>query len=193
MTSSFGRYEVRMTGENSFIRLQLDNGGPNTTRASHWRVNFCPGGQGHALFLKSDVTDDQVRIYSDNIAVARWLQEEIESFLFPEFADLNTPVSDAVFSKSGEIRSFWTEEIESEDDTVLLTWYDFIEPFILLSEPGGDPARPLGVNSCMIPAQRAQITLNGAVAHGSPVPEQRGDNTTSTACLALSESWLRQR
>ncbi len=36
-----------------------------------------PGGPGHVLFLKSDVTGDQVRIYSDNLAMTRWLQDEI--------------------------------------------------------------------------------------------------------------------
>ena len=193
MVSPIDPNEVIMTGENSFIRLHTDAEGPHTTRASHWRVDFSPGGQGHALFLKSDVTNDQVRIYADNIAMARWLQEEIESFLFPEFSDVSIPVVDAVFSKSGDAGTFWTEAIESEDETVLMTWYDFIDSFIVHTQPDRAGGRPLGVCTCMIPAQRAQLTLNGAVAQGEPHPEPRGDRTTSTACLALSESWLRPR
>ena len=193
MVSPIDPNEVIMTGENSFIRLHTVEDAPHTSRASHWRVDFSPGGQGHALFLKSDVTDDKVRIYSDNIAVARWLQEEIESFLFPEFADVNIPVIDAVFSKSGDAGTSWSEAIESEDDTVLMTWYDFIDPFIVHTQPDTAGGRPLGVCTVMIPAQRAQLTLNSAVAQGKPHPEPRGDRTTSTACLALSESWLRPR
>jgi hypothetical protein len=183
--------QVRLTGENSFIRLQLQEGSPQLTRVSHWRVLLSPGGAGHVLFLKSDVIDDEVRVYSDNIALARWLQEEIESLLFPEFADQSLPVIDAEFSRSGDGRSFWTETVESDDDAILLTWYDFIEPFMLRVEASSVPGRPHGVYSCFVPARQAQVTFNGAVAQGRPFPEMRGDKQSSTACLAWSETWVR--
>ena len=191
MVSPTDPNQVRMTGENSFIRLQQEENGPQTTRASHWRVLLSPGGPGHVLFLKSDATTDQVRIYADNIAVARWLQEEIESLLFPEFADESIPVVDALFSKTGDAMTFWTETVEADDETLSLTWYDFGEPFVLRSEAGSVPGRPHGVYSCFVPARRAQLTLNGVVASGRPFPEQRGDKTSSTACLAWSETWVR--
>ena len=193
MVSPTGPTEVRMTGENSFIRLQDEEGGRQTTRSSHWRVLHSPGGQGHVLFLKSDVTNDSVRVYSDNIAVARWLQEEIESFLFPEFANQDLPVIDAIFSKSGDGMTFWTETVESEEETIALTWYDFVEPFMLQIAANTIPGRPLGVFSCFIPARRAQLTLNGLVAEGRPFPEQRGENVSSTAVLAWSETWVRPK
>ncbi len=62
-TSPIDPNQVRLTGENSFIRLSLVEGGPQTTRVSHWRVLWSPGGPGHVLFIKSDVTDDEVRVY----------------------------------------------------------------------------------------------------------------------------------
>jgi hypothetical protein len=183
--------QVRLTGENSFIRLLRQQGGPQTTRVSHWRVLWSPGGPGHALFIKSDVTDDEVRLYSDNIALARWLQEEIESLLFPEFADQSVPVIEAQFSKSGDGRSFWTETVESDEDAISLTWYDFIEPFMLVVPAGSAPGRPHGVYSCFVPARKAQITVNGDVAEGQVIQEMRGDKKSSTACLAWSETWVR--
>lgn len=183
--------QVRLTGENSFIRLLRQQGGPQTTRVSHWRVLLSPGGPGHALFIKSDVTDDEVRLYSDNIALARWLQEEIESLLFPEFADQSVPVIEAAFSKSGDGRSFWTETVESDEDTILLTWYDFLEPFMLVVPAGSAPGRPHGVYSCFVPARKAQITVNGDVAEGQVIQETRGNKKSSTACLAWSETWVR--
>ena len=73
--------KIRLTGENSFIRLTDPSVDKETTRASHWRVLWSPGGAGHVLFLQSDLVNDEVRIYSDNIALARWLQDEIESLL----------------------------------------------------------------------------------------------------------------
>ena len=69
--------EVRLTGENSFIRLQESEDGPQLTRTSHWRVLWSPAGQGQVLFITSELTSDAVKIYADNIALARWLQEEI--------------------------------------------------------------------------------------------------------------------
>ena len=183
--------QVRMTGENSFIRLQLEERSPQLTRVSHWRVLYSPAGPGHVLYLKSDTVDDEVLVYSDNIALARWLQEEIESFLFPEFANRDLPVMNAEFTKSGDGQSFWTETVESDEDTIQLTWYDFLEPFMLRIEAGTVPGRPHGVYSCFVPARKAQITFNGMVAQGQPFPEMRGDKPSSTACLAWSETWVR--
>ncbi|MAF53954.1 MAG: hypothetical protein FI707_14970 [SAR202 cluster bacterium] len=191
MTSQTDPNEVRMTGENSFIRLAETSDGPLTTRASHWRVLWSPAGAGHVLFLKSDVTDDAVSIFADNIALARWLQDEIESMLFPEFSDQDIPVSDAVFTKAGDGRAFWTEIVQSEEESVNLTWYDFAEPFVLRVAPGDIPGRPLGVYSCFLPARRAQLTLNGLVAGGRPFPDMRGDKETTTCCIAWSETWVR--
>ena len=197
--------QIRMTGENSFIRLLEEQGGAQTTRVSHWRVLLSPGGPGHVLFIKSDAFlfqldldeegenggDNQVRIYSDNIAMTRWLQEEIESLLFPEFADQSLPVIEAEFDRKGDTNSFWTETIESEDDTISLTWYDFVEPFMLVVPANSAPGRPHGVYSCFVPARKAQVTINGLVADGGVFPETRGDKVRSTACLAWSETWTR--
>lgn len=191
MVSTTDPNEVRMTGENSFIRLHETPDGPMITRASHWRVLYSPYGAGHALFLKSDLTDDEVRVYSDNIALARWLQEEIESMLFPEFADTSIPVTPADFSKMGDTFTFWTEFVESEDENILLTWHDFTEPFVINVPPGTIEGRPLGVYSCFVPALSAQLSVNGDVAAGRPMPESRGDRQSSTAVLAWSETWVR--
>src|SRR5215471_21649496 len=60
---------VILTGENPFIRLSATDGGPNTTEASFWRITFSPGGPGHVLYLKSELTDGQLRIYSDKTLV----------------------------------------------------------------------------------------------------------------------------
>ena len=183
--------KVLLTGENSFIRLSRQDGALQTTRTSHWRVLLSPSGQGHVLFMKSDVANDEVRVYSDNIALARWLQETIESFLFPEFADQTLPVVDAVFNRSGDGRSFWTENVESDEDSIALTWHDFMEPYMLVNPAGGATNRPLGVYSCFIPARKAQLTVNGIVAQGQVDEAMRGDRPSSSACLAWSETWVK--
>jgi hypothetical protein len=181
--------QVRLTGENQYMRLQTEPQGPLTTRASHWRVLLSPAGSGHTLFLRSDVTDEAVRIYADNIALVRWLQQEI--LTSGEFADQTLPVMSAVFSRSGNTHAFWTESIDTAAERLVLTWYDFGEPFVITVPVGSVPERPLGWSSVFVPAGRAQLTLNGRVAIGRPFPERRGDHMSSTAGLALSETWLR--
>ena len=190
-TSPTDPNQVRLTGENSYIRLSEEENGPQTTRTSHWRILLSPAGAGHVLFIKSGEFDDEIRIYADNIALARWLQEEIECLLFPDFADQSIPVTDAEFTKSGDVRSFWTEKVVSDDDEILLTWHDFLEPYMLRVESGSAPGRPHGVYSCFVPARRAQLTINGNVVAGQPVLEMRGDKPSSSACLAWSETWVR--
>ena len=180
--------EVRFTGENNYMRLHDEEGGPMTTRASHWRAHISPGGPGHVLFLRSDVTDNEARIYSDNIALARWIQEEISNT--GEFADQTITVVEAGFSRSGDSTYFWTEKVCTDEETISLTWYDFGQPFVTGVAPRSNPERPLGWSSVFVPARKAQLTLDGVAARGRPFPEKRGDNVSSTAGLALSETWV---
>ena len=191
MVSPIDPNKVVLTGENSFIRLHNGEGGPQLTRSSHWRILLSPAGPGHVLYLKSDLTNNEVRIYSDNIALARWLQGEIETHLFPEFANDSVPVTEAIFSHSGDHRSFWTETVESEEESIAMSWYDFEEPYMLTVGAGTVEGRPHGVYSCFIPARRAQMTLNGIVAKGVTLPEMRGDKQSSSSCLAWSETWVK--
>ena len=192
MASPVDPNEVLMTGENSFIRLSPDGGKTMTTRVSHWRVLWCPAGAGHALFVKSDLTGGEVRVYADNMAVARWLQDTIETVLFPEFADTTIPVAAAVFDRIGDPRSATSELVESDDDLIRMTWHDCIEPFVMHAPPGFD-GRPIGVYTTFFPARAAQLSLNGAYASGTPWAEMRGDRQSSSAVLAWSETWVKPK
>ncbi len=184
--------EVLMTGENSFIRLSADGGKTHTSRVSHWRVLWCPAGAGHAMFFQSPLIDNRVQIYSDNLAVARWLQRTIETMLYPAFADVSLPVAAAEFTRSGEPRSSTMESVISATDQIVLTWYDCMDPFVLTMAPGM-ANRPLGVFSTFFPAKSAQIEMNGLFAPDLPWLEMRGDRQSSSACLAWSESWVKPR
>src|SRR5436309_14097552 len=110
---------VILTGENPFIRLSAKEGGAITTSASFWRIVFCPAGPGHVLYLKSELTENQWRIYADNIAMARWLQTTVQGMLNPELADVSIPVIDAEFAKSGDPRYFWTERVTTREEEVI--------------------------------------------------------------------------
>ena len=98
--------KIILTGENPFIRLSPTGGEPFTTNASFWRIITCPAGPGHVLYLKSELTGNQWRIYSDNIAMARWLQQTVQGMLNPETADVSIPVQDAAFSTIPRLAAF---------------------------------------------------------------------------------------
>ena len=189
-TSSVDPNRVLLTGENPYIRLSETDGGPNTTDASFWRILFSPGGPGHVLFLQSELTDDQPRVYTDNIQMTRWLQGEIQGRINPTFGDLEIPAQEATFGSSGDLRSFWTESLTSEDEEISMTWYDLGGPFLSHRLAGGNPERPHGVATVLIPANAARLTVNGRFAKGRPFPRERDGRTHSTCSLAFSESWL---
>ncbi len=192
MTAPVDPNDVVMTGENSFIRLSPDGGKTQSDRLSHWRVLWCPAGIGHALFMQSTLIDGQVRIYSDNPAVARWLQRTLETFIYPAFADETLPVIGAEFARAGDPRSAAVETVVSATGRIRLTWYDCIEPFVLTMPPGFNN-RPLGVFSTFFPARSAQVEMAGRFVTGQPWPEMRGDRQSSSACLAWSETWVKPR
>jgi hypothetical protein len=182
-----------LTGENPFIRLSETDGGPLTTNASFWRILISAAGPGHVLYLKSDLTDDRWKIYADNIAMARWLQNTVQGMLNAELADTTIPVTDAVFSRSGDARDYWTETLVSHDEEIALTWYDMGEPLLIHTQPGPPPARKYGVCTVLIPALGARLTCNGEQAKGRPFPTVREGRPFSTCALAFSESWTEQR
>lgn len=189
-TSPIDRNRVLLTGENPYIRLGETDGGATTTDASFWRILFSPGGPGHVLFLQSELTNDLPRVYTDNVQMTRWLQGEIQGRINVTFGNLDIPAREASFRSSGDLRSFWTESINSRDEDISLTWYDLGEPFLSHSFPGGNPERPHGVSTVLIPAGGARLSVNGSFAQGRPFPRQRDGRDHSTCALAFSESWL---
>src|SRR5713226_2531950 len=183
---------VILTGENPFIRLSETDGDP-TTNASYWRIITCPAGPGHVLYLKSELTENLWSIYSDNIAMARWLQSTVQGMLNPETADQTIPVLDAQFSRSGDPHYFWTERVEAKDEEITLTWYDIGEPLLIHTEPNAQPDRPYGVCTLLVPALGARLSRNGVEAAGRPWPREREGRPFSTCALAFSESWTEAR
>ncbi|MET0568326.1 MAG: hypothetical protein ABWZ74_04540 [Hyphomicrobiaceae bacterium] len=182
-----------LTGENPFIRLSSVDSDNFTTNASYWRIIFSPAGPGHVLYLKSELTDNRLRIYSDNIAMARWLQSTVQGMLNAETKDLTIPVVDAEFSKTGDPRYFWTERIAAAAEDIALTWYDIGEPLLIHTQPNAQPERPYGVCTVLIPALGARLTRNGVQAAGKPWPREREKRPFSTSALAFSESWTETR
>lgn len=181
-------------GENPFIRLSETDGGPETTVASFWRNVLSPAGPGHVLFMRSELTDGQWRIWSDNIAMTRWLQNTVQGVLNPELADTSIPVEDAVFEKEGDPARFYSEHVISETGNISLTWHDLGAPLMIHTQPGTAPGeRPFGVNSVLIPAMGTRLVMDGMHASGQSWARERDSRPFSTSALAFCESWTEKR
>lgn len=180
---------VIVTGENSAIRLSRTDSDSFTTNASFWRILSSANGPGHVLYLNSELTGGRWRIYSDNIALARWLQSTVIGAIYAELRDPNVAVTNAQFSKSGDVRDFWTERLDAHDEQILMTWYRMGEPFLVHTQPNSVPGRPYGMCTVLIPAGGARLTRNGIEAEGQPWPREREGRPSSTCVLGLCESW----
>jgi hypothetical protein len=184
-------HELILIGENSFIRLSTDGGQTASTRCSHWRVLWTPVGPGNVLFVDSGATDG-VRIYADSEPLVRFLQKEIEWFLYKPFAPTDIPVVAAQFERDGVPPGVSAEVVRTAKEEIRLSWSEFIEPFNFAADPGFD-GRPLGVQTTFFPALRAQLQVGGRKAEGEPWKIERGGKPCTTACLAWCESWFRPR
>ena len=182
--------EVIFVGENSFIRLSRDGGNTISERVSHWRALWTPAGPGHVLFYEGELTGGETRIYSDNIALARFLQNNIEGLLYPANGNTSIPVHDAEFDRDGDARSYSTELISTETEEISLTWTDLQPPFVMHA-PGGseEGQRPLSVWTTFVQAGEARITVDGVFAIGEPYKDDRLGRPVSSAVLAWAETW----
>ena len=160
-----------LTGENPFIRLSAKDGEPNSTEASYWRIIFSPAGPGHVLYLKSELTEGRWRIYSDNIAMARWLQSTVQGMLNAELSDTTIPCADAQFSKAGDPRYFWTEHISSHGEEISLTWFEHRRA----------AAHPLAAAPDSRPALRRLHRADPGARHASRPQQRRGERAILAA------------
>jgi hypothetical protein len=184
--------EVRLSGEHSLIALATGEDASPTTRASHWRVLLSPAGAGHVLFVESELTGGRTRVYADNVALARWLQREVEGALHPPSADATLGVTDAVFECLGEARLEVVERVITPDETITLRWSEFLEPFVQLP-PAEGPGGTLRRYGTFIPARTAQVLVNGARAQGAPRQAPHEGTVCTTACLGWAATWVRAR
>jgi hypothetical protein len=180
---------VILIGENSVIRLSQTHSNIFTTTASFWRILSSAGGPGHVLYLNSELTGNRWRIYSDNIAMARWLQSTVVGVIYPELLDSTLAVIGAQFSRSGDTRDFWTEWLDARDEQIVMTWYQMAEPLLIHTQPNATPNRPYGMCTVLVPASGARLTRNGIDAEGRPWPREREGRPSSTCVLGLCESW----
>lgn len=181
--------KVILNGENPFIWLSETKEGLKTTEASIWTITYSEKGAGHALFIKSELTDNQWRIYSDNHEMARWLQSTVQGMLNPETAATSIPIYTAQFSREGDVTNSWSQIVTSEHDEIIMTWHKIKHPILVQDDMISKPIKPYGVSAIMMPAISAKVTINEKKARGQVWPMDLNGYPFNTAALAFSESW----
>ncbi|WP_057462297.1 hypothetical protein [Pseudovibrio sp. POLY-S9] len=181
---------VILNGENPFIWLSETKDGPRTSEASLWTITYSPKGAGHALFIKSELTNDEWRIYTDNVEMTRWLQSTVQGMLGPDTKDQSISTINAEFDRSGDTQKAWSQTIRSAEDEIVMSWFDMHQPLLVSDETVSDlPLRPYGVSAVMIPAEKAVLTVKGQQARGQIWPMDLDGHPFTTGALAFSESW----
>ena len=194
MTQSFtDPGEVVLTGQNPYMIL-FSGDGPPTTIVSFWRVHFSPAGPGHALYLRSELTAGEPKIYSDNTELARFIQSELyvnNARPFGFFADPALAVTAATFVQSGDARSRITETVKSASEEIVLSWFDLLPAFKGGTAANAEEGRGHGHYALYFPARNTLLTINGKAAAGAPKLMDRDGRANASAGLAWSETWVR--
>ena len=187
---------VAVIGENPGIRLVMKDGAPPSTSINFWRVYQSPAGEGHVCFVTSDVkgdgpTPDDIRLaFADNEKLAEYMASRTHDRLRPG-------VCREAFSRSP--RAFPAERrhghrVEGEHQGRRVHHRPGVagsEPFVIESRVGA-PHNPYTIRSTFIPAQSADVIINGTRAAGLVTPRMRGNRQSSSAFLAFAETWLKQ-
>ncbi|MGE3985735.1 MAG: hypothetical protein AB7G38_16325 [Dehalococcoidia bacterium] len=187
--------ELRLSGQNPYMMLyeNPDDAAPST-QVSIWHVQYHPeAGPGSVLYLNSkDLTDGKTVIYSDNEKLARWIQDEITG---PTSAwkDNTIPVKPASFSTAGDARYQITETVVGHEDLITLTWGNFLPAFAGITAPNPERQSTHGHYAVYVPAQKAEVVINGKPTAHKPIPRKRGDWDNMSAFLAWAESWVRPK
>ena len=188
---------VDWSGENPGISLKEDPNGPFVSLASFFRVVLSPHGRGHALVLLQ--SPQQARASGnvclhDNEKLARYLVSDFVSHFgawknLPGLQSLNYRKLDSV-EASGDPASSYGETVKAGDTTVRLTWSGLGAPFCFALPPDKSATGKHSMPSLFVPCQDANITVNGKVLPGRPIPREIAGHTLTTAMLAFSETWI---
>ena len=195
------RKNILWSGENPIILLKDSPEAKETTATGFFRVDYSPAGSGHAVFIMSeDLKINNSKVFhciTDNMEIGAWIRDKTICQL-PEFLNFDLSGITIIcgrFSSLGNTNNEWTELISSELGELRLTWSNLQPPFHLTVPVGAAETIKHEINTCLYPAKKAEVVLNGIKAKGNALPDNipagsGGDVAHSTAFLALSEVWF---
>lgn len=194
--------KVDWSGENPGMYLKETADGPFVTLVSFFRVVTSPHGRGHAAFILQDPHGDGRQsarpnlCITDNEPLAQYVRDGfvVNFGAFKGASGLKScrTVPGWDFMASGDGRSVHVEWFRSTVGQVSLTWRELSAPFLV--ELGKDKSATgrHEMFSLFVDARAVDISINGrSEVAGKPFPREfAGKRDSSTAFLALSETWV---
>lgn len=191
---------VDWTGENPGILLK-DAKGNFSAMALFFRVAWSPVGQGQVLLLYG--TPDQVEgpanapnvMLADNMALASYLKDNFIGKLgafrdAPAFDTLPIKSVQSVRSDGDPMGQRYSETASGEGLSIQLVWENLEEPKTLELTPDQVGTKEHTMFTLLVPAQNAQIIVNGRALPGAVGSRVQAGFETTTAFLYFSETWV---
>ena len=191
---------VDWTGENPGILLKNDDGS-FAAMALFFRVAWSPVGQGQVLLLygtphKADAEAGAPNILlSDNAELSQYLLDNFIGKLgafrdSPAFDNLTHVVAQSIYSSGDPMGHRYTETVAGEGCSVELVWEDLEAPRALELTPEQVGTGEHTMFTLLVPAQKAQIIVNGHSLPGKVGTRVQAGMDTTSAFLYFSETWV---
>jgi hypothetical protein len=191
---------VDWTGENPGILLK-NNDDSFAAMALFFRVAWSPVGQGQVLLLYASPNAEQGNaeapniILSDNPELSDYLLENFIGRLAvfrdaPAFKNLTHLVAQSVTSSGDPMSHRYTETVAGEGYTIELVWEQLEAPRALELMPNQVGSGIHTMYTVLVPAQQAQIIVNGKSLPGKLGTRVQAGFETTTAFLYFSETWI---
>jgi len=192
---------VEWSGENPGMYLKDSPDGPFVTLISFFRVVLSPHGRGHAAFLFLDPHGSGKTPGKPNLCVTD--NEPLAGYLARKFVALFAPFRGVAaldncrfetgtdFVASGDAQTTYTERFRGPSGDVSLTWAPLTDTFLVEFPKERSATGEHEMFSVFVTASDVQVSIHGRGVAGRPVPRDMAGKTTSTAFLAMSETWVR--
>lgn len=191
---------VDWTGENPGILLKDDQGN-FTAMALFFRVVWSPVGQGQVLLLysspnSSDPNADAPNLMlSDNAELSQYLLDNFISKLAafrdaPAFNNIKQLSAQSIHTSGDPMGHRYTETISGEGYAVELVWEALQAPQALELSPEEVGTKEHTMSTLLVPANDAQIIVNGRSLPGKVGSRVQAGFETTSAFLYFSETWV---
>ena len=200
MSSIVNNQNIIWTGENPYIRLFDGESGLVVTSISLFRIVYSAQyGNGHALFLLSDLDadgfspkDDYFVCLTDNLVLANWLKEEVVVG-YTGFSDMPNEYSampiieTQEFYSTGDPSQSWTETVKAAGIEIELSWKSLDIPFYAEIPSSNWPNT---VCTVLQASRNVDVLIDGKRPKGRIKDEDFYGKSSTSCCLAFSETWL---
>ena len=191
---------VDWTGENPGILLK-DAQGNFTAMALFFRVAWSPVGQGQVLLLyaspnSSDPNAETPNLMlSDNAELSQYLLDNFINKLAafrdaPAFKNIKHLSAQSIYTSGDPMGHRYTETVSGEGYAVELVWEELQEPLALELSPEEVGTKQHTMSTLLVPANVAQIIVNGRSLPGKVGERVQAGFETTSAFLYFSETWV---